>query len=174
MLKLLLFISFLPCILSCGLIKNIVGDLLTLEAQQKHSLIIEQSFTSVTNRQVSLPLNISTDFSKELSERGETLESFSEIIVTSVELEILSPTGKNFNFLKDISFEIGDEVIANLLDVPNNQNPIGLNSNKLNLTSFISNDNKLNIEMTFEFLETIEENYNVELTLKFDIKANVL
>ena len=173
LLKLLLSISILPTILGCGLLESAIGDLLTFEAEEKTSLIIEQSYTSITNRQVSLPISLPTNFSNELKSRGATLDSFSDIVITGVQLTIQSPTGKNFDFLKDITFDVSDEVIANLEEVPENQDSIKLNTTELNLLPFIKDD-LISIEMTFEFLETIPEDYTTELTFSFAIKANVL
>ncbi len=134
---------------------------------------------------VNLPFNlpttsINTEINKQLEIRNKKKKKIEKIYLTDLELIVLSPAGKNLNFLKGVKVYISAEgldeiLVAEAENLPNtNSQHLKIPTHsEIDLTEYVKKDTvNLRVEVTTD--ETIFQKVKLNVKSTFWIDAKVL
>ena len=134
---------------------------------------------------VNLPFNlpttsINTEINQQLELKNKKKKKIEKIYLTDLELIVLSPSGKNLNFLKGIKVYLSadglDEIlVAEAEDLPNtNSQDLKIPTHSdLDLTNYVKKDTvNLRVEVTTD--ETIFQKVKLNVKSTFWVDAKVL
>ena len=155
------------------------------EEKTQFTYSIEEDVTIPSNIGINLPFNIpttdvETNIDHELEIRNKKKKRIEQIKLTQLELTIKSPSGANFNFLKDISIYLEAEGLPKTL-VAEQKNLQNTNATYLSiptekdkdLSQYIKKD-KVNIHVEVVTDQTIFQDITITVKPTFWVDVKVL
>ncbi len=156
-----------------------------LDKKTQFDITIENEVEISSIVGVNLPFNlpttsINTEINQQLELKNKKKKKIEKIYLTDLELIVLSPSGKNLNFLKGIKVYLSadglDEIlIAEAEDLANtNSQDLKIPThNELDLTNYVKKDTvNLRVEVTTD--ETIFQKVKLNVKNTFWVDAKVL
>ncbi len=141
----------------------------------------EATFFMPSSATLGVPINLNstevlTSYENEFSNNNTSAENADYIKVIAMNLQIVSPTTGDFNFLKSIALSISadgltDKVIAEVKDVQDGLSQLDLDVSTEDLKPYLTTDKfKLKIEAVTD--EVLLNDYDIKTEATFEVKAN--
>jgi len=150
----------------------------------KFNLDYDQEVTIPSSTGINLPFDMftpdtETNSESEFAVNDTRKDLIEEIKLTKLELNIMSPNGADFSFLKSIEVYISadglDEIlIADYPEVPENSgSSLSLNTSDVDLKEYIKKDN-FNLRLNTVTDEVISQDHELDVKSTFFVDAKIL
>jgi len=169
----LIFLSIILLLSGCDKIE----DLLTFNVSDTVSLTIPK--TTILNLPVNLSTpDITTSAKQEFSNNNTRADLVKDVKLTELSMDIKSPDGQTFSFLKSIHIYISTDgndelLLASLENIPMDVTSVNLTPTTEKLDRFLKSDT-YRLRTTTVYRETFSEDIDLEIYLNFKVTADPL
>ncbi len=154
-----------------------LDDLLTFTVTD-HSTITIQS-NSIVNLPIDLPTpEVTSNANQEFSNNNTRADLVKDVKLTEMTMEITSPQGKTFSFLKSIEIYISTDgtdkvLLASQSSIPQTATLVKLQTSGEKLDKYLKADS-YKLHTTIVTREALTNDVDIELGLKFRVTADPL
>lgn len=143
----------------------------------------DTEFTLPATSTLGVPINlnsteVATSYESEFANNNTNTEKVEYVKVIGLDLQVTSPAGANFNFLKSIEISISadglaDKVIASKNDIQNdNVQELMLDASEEDLKPYLTKD-KFSLKISAVTDEVITQDYDMKIASTFEVKGAV-
>lgn len=155
-----------------------------LDEYTQFNLNYSENFSIPSSTGINLPINlfspeITTNSEAEFAINDTRKDLVEEIKLTSLKIELISPTDQDFSFLKSIAIFINTdgleefEIVNNEAVQGENKNSISLTTSSLDLQAYIKKD-KFTLRFKTITDEILTEEYQIKASAEFFVDAKIL
>lgn len=154
-----------------------IDDLLTFNLSNRTSITIPSASVISLPFEIITP-DITTNYSQDFENNNTNADLVKDVKLNEVKLTITNPADKTFSFLKSIHIYIStdgsDEIeLAYLDDISSAENSIKLITTNEKLDKYIKSSS-YKLRTTTETRETLTQNIDIQIDLKFRVTADPL